>query len=233
MGTDFLRRQRIVVDIIHFLVLVLSILLIVYISYDTFNDIPFLDNHRYMEFQFWVCIFFLADFFLEWIYAPEKLKYLRDRWFFFFISIPYLNIVNYWDIQLPGQALYYLRFIPLARGAYSLALVMGYISKNRATSLLWQYIALVGTLLYMLALLFYYEEHGINPPVRSFWDALYFVAMNTCTVGCYFNALTPVGKIVSVVSPVAGMLILPVFTVYITNWVQQRATSPAHRGSKD
>lgn len=167
-GTDFLRRQRIVVDIIHFLVLVLSILLIVYISYDTFNDIPFLENHRYMEFQFWVCIFFLADFFLEWIYSPEKLKYLRARWFFFFISIPYLNIVNYWDIQLPQQALYYLRFIPLARGAYSLALVMGYISKNRATSLLWQYIALVGTLLYMLALLFYYEEHAINPLSRAF-----------------------------------------------------------------
>lgn len=45
-------------------VMILSIALIVFISYDTFKGINFLESRVYMDFQFWVCIVFLTDFFL-------------------------------------------------------------------------------------------------------------------------------------------------------------------------
>ncbi|MEG0700981.1 MAG: hypothetical protein RR442_05580, partial [Muribaculaceae bacterium] len=51
--------QRVIFDAMHIAVLVLSLALIVYISYDTFNDIPFLQNKNYMNFQLCVCIVFL------------------------------------------------------------------------------------------------------------------------------------------------------------------------------
>lgn len=215
------RLQKYFRRFMQLIVLVLSVALIVYISFDTFNKIPFLSNHRYMQFQFWVCIVFLIDFIAELVWAPKKSTYFKDRWFFLLISIPYLNIINYWHIEIPNDALYYLRFVPLLRGAYALSMVMGYISQNRAVSLLAQYIAILAALVYILAMIFYYQEYKVNPNVNSFWDALYWATMNMTTVGCYFPAQTPTGKVISVILPISGMLILPVFTVYVTDLVKK------------
>lgn len=211
---------RIIVDISHAIVLVLSLLLIVYISYDTFENIPFLTNRTYMTFQFWVCMVFLADFLIGLFLVPDKKAYLHSQWFFFVISIPYLNIINQTDITLSTHVLYFIRFIPLIRGGYALSMVVGYVSRNRALSLLSQYLVILLTIIYIGALIFYYEEHSTNPNVRSFWDALYFACMNVTTVGCYFSAITTMGKIISVILPTAGMLMLPLFTVVVINSVK-------------
>lgn len=213
--------KDVVVDISHALVLVLSLLLIVYISYDTFEQIPFLSNHHYMLFQLWVCIIFLADFFIELVFSPDKKKYLKRRWFFFLVSLPYINILNHSQITVPPSIIYYLRYVPLIRGAYSLSMVIGYISKNRAVSLMAQYTAILTAMVYILAMIFYYQEFGPNPYVHSFWDAFYWAAMNMTTVGCYFAAVTPAGKVISVILPILGMLMLPLFTVYVTDRVTQ------------
>ncbi len=45
--------------------------------------------------------------------------------------------------------------------------------------------------------------------------------MNMSTVGCYINPMTMAGKIVAVVLPVSGMIIFPLFTVYLTNYVSR------------
>lgn len=215
------KPKRYIVNIAHAVVLILSLLLIIYISYDTFKDRPFLSNHYYMTFQFWVCIAFLVDFFTELIISRDKKYYLKTHWLFFLISIPYLNIVNQFNLHLGPEPLFYLRFVPLLRGAYSLAMVLGYISHNRAASLITQYGTILIVLVYSMALIFFYEEKHVNPNVKSFWDAIYWALMNTTTVGCYFPPMTPVGKIISVILPVAGMLLLPLFTVFITSRIQQ------------
>ncbi len=212
---------RFISDVFQALVLILSLALIVFISYDTFENIPFLENHRYMEFQFWVCNIFLLSFFVDLVLVPDKKAYLKSRWFFLLISIPYLNIIH----QIPGlnmteEELYYIRFIPLVRGGYALSMVVGYISLNRAFSLLAQYFVILLSVVYIASMIFYYEEHPVNPDVNSFWDALYWSSMNVTTVGCYFSAITPVGKVISVVLPVSGTLILPLFTVVIIDKVK-------------
>lgn len=50
-------------EIMNFIVLILSIMLIVWISIDTFKRVDFLRSHSYMTFQFWVCVVFIIDFF--------------------------------------------------------------------------------------------------------------------------------------------------------------------------
>ena len=59
------------------LVLVLSVLLIVWISIDTFERVNFIENHAYMTFQFWVCIIFITDFFIGLRYATDKWRHCR------------------------------------------------------------------------------------------------------------------------------------------------------------
>ena len=54
-----------VLEAINWIIIVLSILLITFISIDTFNNIDFLENPRYMGFQLWVCIIFLLAFIIE------------------------------------------------------------------------------------------------------------------------------------------------------------------------
>lgn len=203
------------------IVLVLSLALIVFISYDTFKGINFLESSLYMNFQFWVCIVFLLDFFVGLILADDRRYYLAHRWFFLLISIPYLNIIEVFNIQFSPEALYYIRFIPLVRGAYSFEIVVGYISTNRAFSLLTQYAVMLVSIVYFCSLIFYYEEKAVNSNVSDYWDALYWACMDCSTVGSYINAVTVVGKILSVVLPVAGMMMLPLFTVFVTSRVKE------------
>lgn len=213
----FMRISRLVV-------LVLSLLLILYISYDTFYKIPFLTNRTYMTFQLWVCIAFLADFFIELAFARDKARYLKRHWLFFFISIPYLNLISLYHIDVPADVVYYLRFVPLIRGAYAMVIVVGYISTNRATSLLSQYIAILFTSVYILSLLFYYQEYGVNPNVKSFWSVLYWSVQYVTTIGG-FAPVTVVGKIISMILPVFGMMMLPLITVFFTDKIQNIAKS--------
>lgn len=203
------------------IVLILSLALIVFISYDTFKGINFLESGVYMNFQFWVCVIFLLDFFVQFAISNDRRKYLARRWFFFLISIPYLNIISMFNLDLSTQALYYIRFIPLVRGAYTFILVVGYVSTNRAFSLLTQYAVLLVSIVYFTSLIFYYEEKAVNSNVSTYWDALYWACMDCSTVGSYINAVTVVGKILSVILPVAGMMMLPLFTVFVTSKVKE------------
>ena len=226
------KHRNYLLGFMNFVVLVLSVLLIVWISIDTFKRVNFLENHAYMTFQFWVCIVFIIDFFVELGYAPDKWKFVRRRFVFLILSIPYLNIINQMDIKLSADALYFVRFIPLARGALALSIVISYLSSNAVTSLFMSYMAIMILVGYFCSLIFYQREAGVNPEVNSYWTALWWSAMNMSTVGCNISPVTVSGKIVAVVLPVDGMIIFPLFTVYLTDFVT-RQVKKAKSGDYD
>lgn len=204
------------------IVLLLSVMLIVWISIDTFERVNFLNNHSYMSFQFWVCVVFIIDFFVEMHYSDDKWRFFRHRVLFLLLSIPYLNIINQMDIHLSHDALYFVRFIPLARGALALSIVIGYLSSNAVTSLFMSYLVIMVLVAYFCSLIFYQREAGVNPQVNSYWTALWWSAMNLSTVGCDISPVTVSGKIVAVILPVTGMVIFPLFTVYLTDYVTRQ-----------
>lgn len=217
-----LRRSRIISGIAHWIVLALSLALITLISIDTFEGVPFLQNHAYMTFQFWVCLVFMADFIVELIASVDKRHYLLTHIFFFLISIPYLNILNMTGIlnDISAQELYFIRFIPLVRGAYALAMVVGALSQNRATNLLTSYAAILFSIIYFLSLIFYEQEKPVNSDVTQYWNALWWALMNVTTIGCDINPMTIAGQISGVILAASGMLMLPLFTVFVTSMVK-------------
>lgn len=206
-------------NIFNFIVLVLSGVLIVWITLDTFNQINFLENHSYMQFQLWVCVFFILDFFVGLYYAEHKWKYFRRRLFFLLVSIPYLNIIHHTGIELSHDAIYFVRFIPMARAALAMSIVIGYMSANAVTSLCISYLTIIIFITYFCSLIFYQRESGVNPEVTDYWTALWWSAMNMTTVGSSIQPVTIAGKIVEVVLPICGMIMFPLFTVYLTNYV--------------
>lgn len=216
------RSGKVVMGFMNIVVLLLSVALITWISYDTFKRIDFMANHAYMTFQYWVCMVFILDFFIGFYYAEKKWSYIRKHILFLILSIPVLNLVNSYHIVLSPDALYFARFIPLARGALALAIVISYLSSNAISSLFSSYITIMIFIVYFCSLIFYQREAGVNPEVNSYWTALWWSAMNMSTVGCDISPVTIAGKIVAVILPISGMIMFPLFTVYLTDYVSRK-----------
>ena len=210
-------------DALHILILLLSAFLVVDISIDTFQNISFLDQGNYMTIQLWVCVFFMFVFWLEFFLSDHKWKYLRNRFVFFLVSIPYLNLFTYMHLDISAETGYFLRFIPLVRSGYALAIVVGWLSYNKISSLFMSYVTLLLATVYFSSLLFFVWEHTVNPLVVDYSDALWWAFMDVTTVGSNIYAVTATGKVLSVLLAALGMMMFPIFTVYVTNLVQQTA----------
>lgn len=220
------RASAIISDSLHIIVLALSVLLIVVISFDTFKSIPFLENHLYMRLQLVICMVFIADFFIGlWLTPPPgRAAYWRARWLFLLLSVPYLNIIDRYGLTLGPDALYFIRFVPLARGGLAMVIVLDYIASNRITGLFVSYLSIMALTIYFAALIFFEREQPVNPGVTSFWDALWWCMMQATTMGCSLVPVTVAGKILSFVVSFMGMIMFPLFTVYLTSLiVRQRS----------
>lgn len=221
------RMRHDIVNWLRWLILGLSAALIVFISIDTFERINFIDNRFYMKFQFWVCIVFVADFFIELWLADKgtRIMYLKHRWWYLALSIPYLSILAHFDVDINHVLAYLLRFMPLIRGLLALVIVYNYLTRNVITTVCATYVSMLVTIIYFGSLVFFEREMPVNQDVVSFWDALWWGASQATTLGCSIYPVTVIGKIISVVLTAMGMLMFPLFTVYVSNLLIRRHTT--------
>lgn len=213
------RLKHRIIRNMHLLVLLLCLILIVMISIDIFRDAPALTHQLYMKIQFWICMVFIGDFFIEFFLSERKMHYLWTHILFLLVSIPYLSIIEYSGIQFKAETEYFLRFIPLIRGGYALAIVVSWLSYNSVSSLFVTYLTILLSTVYFSSLLFYSVEQSLNPLVTQYSDALWWAFMDVTTVGSNIYAVTSFGKVLSVLLAAMGMMMFPIFTVYITNRV--------------
>lgn len=79
--SSFIYSRRGIYGILHILILLMSLFLVISISIDTFHNIPFLNQGSYLKIQFWICMFFLFDFLLEFS-SRKKRKVLHQPFYF-------------------------------------------------------------------------------------------------------------------------------------------------------
>ena len=230
MITDKTRND--ITRIMRLIIMVLSVILIAYISYDTLKDMDFLKNHSYMTFQFWVCLVFLADFFIELSLSQKKWSFVRRHWLFLILSIPYLNILNITHIHVSHDAMYILRFVPLLRGILALGIVLNYISHNKFVSIFITYISVLILVTYFASIIFYQMEHTINSSVVTYWEAFWWGCTQVTTLGSDIYPVTTIGKILCCVLSGMGIIMFPLFTVYATS-VIDKYVHPAPQSSPD
>lgn len=203
-------------------IITLSAGLIIYLSILGMKGIEFFSDRGYMTFQLWVCYIFIAEFFIELYLATDKGRYFRRRLLFLLLSIPWLNIVAGLNIPLTYESLYFLRFIPLARGALAMSIVVGYVSRNRITNIFASYTVILLAFIYFGSLIFFELEHDRNPGVTSYWVSLWWAFSVATTAGCDLYPVTWAGKIVNAVLPTMGTVMFPLFTVVVTDAVRNR-----------
>lgn len=210
---------------LNFLVLILSFGLIAFISFDTYRGVDYLENSTYMEYQFYVCLVFLAEYLYRFIISKHKLRFFVLSFPFLFISIPYLNIIEHYDLLVSHELLSYICFIPIVRGIVALVMVVTYVTENLATTVFASYLLVLVPVIYMSGLIFYVAEKAVNPAIKNFWYAQWWSGMNASTVGCYINPVTPIGMILGLILSLLGLIMFPLFTVYFG----QMITMYSHR----
>ncbi len=204
---------------LHWAVLIASGTMIAWITRDTLAGNAFLANPSYRRFQLWVCILFQVDIIVEWLFAPKKWHFIVRHLFFILVSIPYLNIVEVAGIHPSSQALYLLSIVPMIRAAFVFAMITGALTSSRVMSTFYVYLIWLCASVFFAGLMFYEGEHYINPQVDTLWTALWWAAMSMSTAGCYIDPVTTTGNVMEVILSAEGMMLIPVFTVYITRAV--------------
>lgn len=205
---------------IHLFVIVLAALLIGYITYDALNNISFISSQGYLKAQFWICILFILSIVAEMVI---KRHFTTWEWIshflFLIICVPYLSIIVHYDIEISPRLHYFLRFVPIIRAVYALSIVTEAMSKSWIKGLFFSYLMILVASIYFGSMMFYLEEHYVNAAVTDYWTALYWACMDLTTCGSAINAITPIGKILAVVLAAEGLMLFPVFCVYVTDAV--------------
>lgn len=220
--SEFELREKGIYGVLHIVILLLSLFLVISISVDTFKNIPFYTQPVFKKVQLAVCVLFLLDFILEWFLAKHKGRYFATHFVFLLVAIPYQGIISWAGWTFSEEVTYLLRFIPLVRGGYALAIVVGWLTYNKASGLFVTYLMTLLATVYFSSLAFFVIEHGPNALVNNYGDALWWAFMDVTTVGSNIIAVTVTGRVLSVVLAALGMMMFPIFTVYVTSLVQKR-----------
>lgn len=230
-GRSILAHKKGISDVLHISILLMCLFLVISISLDTFKGISFYEQSYYLKVQFWICLWFLFCFLLEFLMADSKWKYFRSHFLFLLVSIPYQSIITHYQWTFDTEFTYFIRFIPLLRGGYALAIVVGWFTNNKISSLFISYVLMLVANVYFASLAFFALEVHVNPAVKDYQDALWWASMNVTTVGSNIYAVTATGRILSVFLAGLGMLMFPILTVYVTNLLLGKKPSGASKKS--
>ena len=208
--------------VLNILVLAGSIAILVILSLEMLNNLEPYDSLLFMRVQLWVCIVFLLDFVVRFIASERKGRFLWRNLFFLVVSIPFLNIAQYFDLQMSDTLYYFAKAMPLIRGAYGIGIIVGWITKTKIATLFISYVIIILAFTYFSSIVFFITEKGVNAEVHTFWNAVCWACMNVTTVGSNIVAQRVPGQILAVLLPTAGMVLFPIFTAYVTTTFQSK-----------
>lgn len=220
--------KDIIIKILRVATILAAFCLVGVMSVDAFHiESDFLRHSLYARMQLPVCVVFLLDFFVNMFFAEHRGLYLRRNILFLLFSIPYSYILFHCGVHLTGVGAYVLHLIPTLRAIMAMWILVRALAKNPLLGFLLSYIAVMLLMVYFGSIIFYiYEGHGANPDVTSYWAALLWSALQATTLGASFYACTTAGKAVAIVLSSFGVMMFPVFTVYLTGIVRKYIASP-------
>ena len=218
---------------INILTLVASILLLASLSINILytNELARYGN-IYDTAMLIVCLIFIIDYLALAIHDSHTLRFMLRNIPMLVVSIPYHTIAHAIGITINHTLYIIIGIMVMLRGIMALYITLRWLIARRTTRLLWAYIATVVVCTYFAALFFYAYEAPVNSAIQGFGDALWWAGMNVTTVGATITPITTIGKVISVVLPIIGMAMFPVFTVYITSLYGGDGTDVAPHSNK-
>ena len=195
--------------------------ILISLSYDILHNHLFAITPAYLEVQLIACLVLIMDFVLHWYAAYDRKRYFWRNLVLLLVSIPFLNIVLWSGAELSREWYFVLKMAPLIRAFAAVIIVVAWLVNGRIKMLFAGYLFTVVAFTYLAALIFYCYEFGVNPKVDNFGNSLWWACMNVTTVGAAIFPVTTIGKILAVTLPSLGMMMFPIFTIYVTNLITQ------------
>ncbi len=171
----------------------------------------------YLGIQFAVCVVFIADFCTDWAASENRTRYFFRNIAVLLLSIPYLNIILWSGIGMTRDWAMFVGMTTLARSFLAMYMVVRWLIEGNARQLFVAYIFTVVVFTYLSGLIFYDYEIGVNPHLDGFGNALWWAWMGVTTVGAAIFPVTIAGKTFAVLLPILGMMMFPIFTIYVTD----------------
>ncbi len=204
-------------------VVLASITLLIALSIEIIGDDKSSFSAWYIYLQGGICAIFCLDFCLIMALDKRPLIYLLSHLPVLIISIPYLSFIPQSQSMIHNEWTTLIGMMPQLRAFLALYIVLRWIVKKPTVNrLFWAYLLTVSTLTYIAALLFYNSEISINSDLTTFGEALWWAGMGLTTVGAPITPMTITGKVLSVVMPLMGMMMLPIATSYLINIYRRR-----------
>ncbi len=198
------------------IVVVGSVLLLVALSFeivmsDHLNFTPY-----YIAFEGVVCCSYIVKFFVDVNGALHKSRLFWRHLPILLISIPYLSVVMLCGVEVDRAAALSLGLLPILRAVVSFyRLFVRLVTAQSIDKILLAYLMVTILFTYIAALIFYDVEYHVNEDLHGLGNAIWWAWMSLTTVGAELYPVTTLGKILSVVLPLLGMMLLPLFTSYI------------------
>ena len=198
-----------------------SMLLLLSLSLDIVHRKSYTLSPMVEELQLVVCMIFIIDYIVQTMMSRNPKRYFWRNIVLLLVSLPYLNLMEWGGADLPKGVYIFLKCLPMVRGAVGIYMLIKYITPSRVSAIMWSYIVLIVLVTYISSLVFYAYEEVVNHAVEGFGTALWWAGLNVTTVGAPLFAVTPIGKILTVLLPGLGMVLFPLLTVYVTHLVQR------------
>lgn len=205
--------------------LLAGITLIVALSIEVLTGNHHTYSSWYLWLQFVVCMIFIIDFASAFMTSKKSYRTRLTNLIFLMISIPYLNILHWADIEPDRGLAVIVSALPLIRAFVAMGVVVGWFVEGRVKRIFGAYIFTVVGFTYLAALMFYDYEIGLNPHLQGFGNAIWWACMNVTTVGAAIFPVTAIGKTLAVMLPSLGMMFFPVFTIYVTDLYNSHKTA--------
>lgn len=216
------------------LVIIGSLIIVATMSIEFFENMSLTDDKlMFLQIQYWICLLYLLDYVLRFIGAKHKVKFFFRNIVLLIISIPFMNILIHYNVQLDHEWTIIIRTLPIIRGIYAISIFVNVVTRSKISTLFVSYLTFVASLTYFSTMIFYYVELGHNPLVKTYGDAIWWACMDLTTVGSNIYATTTVGKFLSVALAATGMMMFPIFTAYITDIFKNKHKEPHHNSNNN
>ncbi|MBO5902804.1 MAG: two pore domain potassium channel family protein [Tidjanibacter sp.] len=211
--------------VLNLLTLLGSLVILITLSHDIIYSRNYTLSNSLLHLQLFVCMLFMADWVAGVTFAEKPMRWAIRNIFWLLVSLPWLNILKLVGAgDITKQLYLVLKCLPLIRGLYGIYPALQSATRPRSTRIFLSYIYITLAVTYLSALLFFCEEEGLNSAVDNFGTALWWAGLNVTTVGAPLFAVTATGKILTFLLPALGMMLFPIFTVYITNLVEKNTS---------
>ncbi len=207
-----------------YLVVAASLVLIIAISIEILaGTSPLHVDSWYVRLQLIICSIFIIDFFLSMSGARDRRRYFWSHLPILIISIPYLSLPYEVAINIEHDGRLLIALIPVLRSFVAIYILLRWLIRGEsALRLLYAYLLSLLSFTYISALIFYECELPINDDLTTFGDAVWWAAMALTTTELTITPVTTFAKILAVILPMSGMMLLPIATNYLFSMRNRR-----------